>query len=83
MGKDGQQVADAGVDLRCRSSEGGVAVAVGVAGGRVGDALVDQSWLIDELGADLADLVAQADHVVEPAVGHRVQMPPHIRWRIL
>ena len=36
---------------------------------------MDQSWLIAEFGADLADLVAQADHVVEMAAGHRVQMP--------
>ena len=34
--------------------------------------------MVAEVGADLADLVAQADHVVEPAAGHGVQVPG--RW---
>ena len=55
--------------------EGGVAGLVGVAGrGRVGDAPVDAPRVVGELGADLADLVAQGDHVVEPAAGEGVQV---------
>ena len=48
---------------------------VRVAGsGRVGDAPVDSSRVVGELRADFADLVAQRDHVVEPAAGDRVQV---------
>jgi hypothetical protein len=55
--------------------EGGVAGLVGVAGrGRVGDAPVDPPRLVAELGAGLAGLVAQRDHVVEPAAGKGVQV---------
>ena len=36
---------------------------------------MDEPRLVAEAGTDLADLVAEADHVVEPAVAQRAQMP--------
>ncbi len=42
--------------------------------GRVGDAPVDHLRMAGELRADLADPVAQADHVPEPLPGERVQV---------
>src|SRR3954452_6572928 len=80
VGEDEEQVSDAGVDRGRRTSEDGVVVLVGaVVSGRVGDAPVDEPRLVAEAGADLADLVTEADHVVEPAVGQRAQMP----WMVL
>ena len=76
VGEDGQQVPDAGVDVRRRALEGGVALPVGRRWPCwVGDAPVDPPWLVGELGAGLAGLVAQGDHVVELAAGQRVQVP--------
>lgn len=74
-GEHGQQVTDAGVNLPDDAGEGRMVVLVGIAsGGRVGDAPVDQPGIVADVGADLADLVAQGDQVAEPAVGHRVQV---------
>jgi hypothetical protein len=36
---------------------------------------VDQPGRVVEVGADLADLVTQGDHVVEPAVGAAERTP--------
>ena len=66
-------MADAGVDVRGGALEGGVARRR--ARGRVGDAPVRATWVVRELGADLAGPVAQGDHVVEPATGDRVEVP--------
>lgn len=49
---------------------------IGVGGqGRVGDAPVDSARALRELGADLASLPAQADHVVKPAFDQPVHVP--------
>ena len=52
-------------------SKAGYPVRPSLAGGRVGQAPVDQPRPAGELGAGLAGLVAQADHVVEPLSGGR------------
>ena len=59
---------------RCAGRRGSRPVAVAGRGG-VGDAPVHPPGMARELGADLAGLVAQGDHVVEPAAGQRVQVP--------
>src|SRR5262249_19215681 len=74
--EDRQQVPDPGVDVRRGALEGGVAGLVGVARrGWVGDAPVDSSRVVGEVGTNFASLVAQSDHVVEPAGGESVQVP--------
>jgi hypothetical protein len=69
-------VPDAGVDVDRGALEGGVAGQRGVADRcGVGDAPVHPLGIARKVGTDLAGLVAQADHVVEPAAGQGAEGP--------
>ena len=68
--KVGEEQRDAARDLVGHALERGVGRFIGVAAGRrVGDAPVRSDGATRELGADLADLVAECDDPVEALVG--------------